>query len=333
MFLKGTLAAGALAVCSPLISVRVNAAGRTAIHLQLGWQAGGNQIGEIVAKRLGFYEQAGLELMIEPGGPNSDGVALVASNRALAGQAVSSPSLMLAASQGIPVSCFAVGLQQHPYCFFSLQKNPVHKPGDLIGKTIGIQATGMVLLDAMLKKNGIDKSQLKTIPVGLDLNPLLTGQVDVITSWQSNTTALRALGPERVDLRLWDAGVRLYAMCYYATHSTLQEQAPALQAFVAATAQGWHYARSNVENAVDLLVQEYPNLNRTDELEAAKVMLGYAFNATTDAKGWGTMDGEVWKQQVNMYAELGAFKAQVPSPESLYTLAILDATVKERMAS
>ena len=62
---------------------------------------------------------------------------------------------MLAASQGIPVTSFAVGAQKHPYCFFSLPKSPIRTPKDMIGRKIGVQATGQILLTALLRKNDI----------------------------------------------------------------------------------------------------------------------------------------------------------------------------------
>ena len=40
--------------------------------MQLGWLAGGNQLGEVVAKRLGYLEEEGLHLKIHPGVPHID---------------------------------------------------------------------------------------------------------------------------------------------------------------------------------------------------------------------------------------------------------------------
>ena len=56
---------------------------------------------------LGYFEEEKLNVKIQPGGPNIDGVAIVASGRYEIGQVSSSPSLMLAASQKIPVTCKA----------------------------------------------------------------------------------------------------------------------------------------------------------------------------------------------------------------------------------
>src|SRR5882724_9807441 len=112
LVLKG---AAALAAGGGLLAVEAFGAEHAKVNMQLGWIAGGNQLGEVVAKRLGYYEQEGIDFTVQPGGPNIDGVAVVASGRFEAGQVSSSPSVMLAVSQGLPIKCFAVGAQRHPY--------------------------------------------------------------------------------------------------------------------------------------------------------------------------------------------------------------------------
>ena len=238
--LKASLMTGGLAATGNLLTVgAASAADKVNLNLQLGWLSSGNQIGEVVAKRLGYYEQEGLNVTIQPGGPNVDGVAVVASGRYETGQVSSSPSVMLAVSQGLPISCFAVGAQRHPYSYFSLEKKPVRKPADLVGKKVGIQPTAAVLLRALLAKNKIAEKDVNIIPIGADMTPLMTGQVDVVTGWLTNTTALKVLGKDRVEMTLWDAGVKLYALPYYANTKTLQTQPKVLEAFVRATARGW----------------------------------------------------------------------------------------------
>ena len=119
------LGAGAAAMATgTMVGVGANAQGKPVVNLQLGWLLSGNQIGEVCAKQMGFYDQAGIALAFQPGGPNIDGVAIVASGKYEVGQVSSSPSLMLAASQDLPIKCFAAGAQEHPYTFFSLKKNP-----------------------------------------------------------------------------------------------------------------------------------------------------------------------------------------------------------------
>lgn len=322
--------AGAAVLGSGLVGVDAGAQGRAVVNLQLGWLLSGNQLGEACAKQLGYYDQEGIELRFQAGGPSIDGVAIVASGRFEVGQVSSSPSLMLAVSQDIPIRCFAVGAQQHPYTFFSLKKNPVREPKDLVGKKVGIQATGAILLRALLAKNKIPESEVKIITMGAEMSPLMTGQVDVVTGWLTNTTALNVIGDQRVDMRLWDSGVRLYALPYYATVQSLRTRADVLAKFVRATGRGWQYAYDNRDKSVDLLIKEFPNLDRKDELIAADVMLGFVFNAYTRAHGWGAMDAQVWKEQIEQYAALGQFTKRVPAVDDVISLDVLEATGSAR---
>ena len=145
---------------------------------------------------------------------------------------------MLAASQDIPIMCFAVGAQEHPYAFFSLKKKPIRAPKDMVGKKVGIQSTGIILLRALLAKNKIDEKAVTIVTIGADMTPLMTGQVDAVTGWLTNTTALKVLGADRVDMALWDTGVKLYALPYYATTKTLKTRGDALAGVPARLGQG-----------------------------------------------------------------------------------------------
>ena len=300
------------------------------INLQLGWLASNNNIGEVVAKELGYFEEEKLNVKIQPGGPNIDGVAIVASGRYEIGQVSSSPSLMLAASQKIPVTCFATALQQHPYTFFSLEKKPIRTPKDMIGKKIGIQATGKILLTALLKKHNIPEKDVEVVVVGADFSPLLTGQVDAFTGWLTSTTAIKALGQPPVTLRLWDAGVQLYALPLYATKDTLQKKPEMVAGFLRAQGRGYAFAQKDPEKAADLLVKEYPNFKRDDELDGLKVLLKFAFNENTKVNGWGAFEPKVWQDQIALYDDLKQFSAGPPKLDDVITMKILDATKDAR---
>ena len=180
--------ASAAAATGAFLDVEARAQGRAVVNLQLGWLLSGNQIGEVCAKQLGYYEQEGVELRFQAGGPSIDGVAVVAAGRFEVGQVSSSPSLMLAASQDLPIRCFAAGAQEHPFSYISRAGKPVREPRDLIGKKVGTQSTAVILLRAMLARHNIPENQVQVIPMGADMSPLMTGQVDVVTGWLTNTT-------------------------------------------------------------------------------------------------------------------------------------------------
>ena len=314
-----------------VISVARGARAATSeVTFQLGWIMSNGQIGEVAAKSLGYFEAEGINLKFAPGGPNVDGVAVVASGSAQVGNLSSSPSLMLARAGKLPVKCFAIGYQEHPFTYFSLPKKPIRTPQDMVGKRIGTQGTARILLRALLAKHKIKESDVQVVVIGSDMLPLMTGQVDAVTGWLTNVSALRALGPDRIDMRLWDAGIQLYANLYYTTDDTLEKHADVLAAFTRAAAKGWAYAHQNPEKAVDLLVKAYPNLDRDAELDAIKPVLNFSFTKTTAAKGWGTMEPSVWETQIHVYDELQQFKGPAPKVTDVMTDSILKMTAAAR---
>jgi NitT/TauT family transport system substrate-binding protein len=303
------------------------AAGTVSISEQVDWTVSNRIMGEVVAKSLGYFEEEGIDLSIILGGPNIDGVASVASGRAAVGLLSSSPSLMLARAGGIPIKCVAAGFQQHPFTYFSLSKNPIRTPEDFRGKRVGTSQTSVILLKALLKKNNIPEDQVKVVVIGPDVAPLLTGQVDAVTNWATDATPLKPLGPDRVELRLWDCGVRLYANPFYATEATLKERPDVVAAFIRATARGWGYVKANPEKAVDLFVKAYPVRDREAELASVGLALSYVFTKETAQSGWGAMQKEVWAEQLQMYDELGQFaNRSVPKLDDIVTLDILKST-------
>ncbi|HLY90833.1 MAG TPA: ABC transporter substrate-binding protein [Acetobacteraceae bacterium] len=326
---RSLLRASAVVGATLLLTDQASAETAT-INMQLGWLGGGNQLGEACAHQLGYFKDEGVDFHFQPGGPNNDGIAVVASGRYELGEVSSSPSLMLAVSQDIPIRCFAVSAQKHPYTFFSLKKNPVRTPVDFVGKKVGIQATGVILLRALLAKNKIDMKDVQVVTIGSDMMPLLTGQVDVVTGWLTNTTALKVLGADRVDLPLWDTGVHLYADPYYATTDTLTGHKDLLVRFLRAASRGWAFAYENRDKAIELLVKEFPNLNAADERAAADVMLSYCFNANTKLNGYATMDPQVWQDQIDTWSQLGQFTKRTPKVDDVMTMDILNATQDSR---
>jgi NitT/TauT family transport system substrate-binding protein len=111
-------------------------------------------------------------------------------------------------------------------------------------------------------KHGIDPADITVVVIGSSMMPLLTGQVDVVTGWTTSVTALKPLGPDRIALRLWDQGIRLCGMPYYATEDTVDKSPASLEGFLRAAGRGWGWelAYRETERAVKLLVEEYPVL-------------------------------------------------------------------------
>jgi NitT/TauT family transport system substrate-binding protein len=60
------------------------------------------------------------------------------------------------------------------------------------------------------------------------------------------------------------------------------------------------------------------------------VQLQYSFNENTRANGWGAMDPQVWREQIDLYAQLGQFSSRPPRVEDVMTMDILNRTADGR---
>lgn len=324
--------AAALGLAAPaVVPFRARAQGTRKVAVQLGWLVNSQHIGDVVARELGYQEEEGNAVEITAGGPNIDPVPLVASGQYDIGQQSSSPQVMLAASKGIPVQCFACALQTHPFAYFSLKKAPIAKPQDMIGKKVGVQpAGGAVLLSALLRKNGIDESKVEVVTIGSDAKPLMTGQVDAAAGWRSNVGQHEMLGDDAVTLPLWDNGVRLLPLPYFATSEKLKSNHEAYEAYVRAASRGWKYAFDNPEKAVEVLVKAYPTLKVETEMKAVELLRQFAVSDRTKNDGWGAFDPAVWQEQIELFDELKQFSGAAPKVEDVMTTAILEATKGKR---
>lgn len=325
------LATAAMAPAASLVSFNpVFGADTVDVTMQIGWLGGNGILGEVIGIKKGFFKEEGLNLSISPGGPNVDGIATVAAGKANFGQYNSTTAIMLARSSGIPIKAFAAGFQKHPFAFVSKASNPVRTAKDLIGKRVAIQPTTMPIMKALMKLNDIKQGDFELITTGNGVEPLLNGQADVISVWLTTIGALDAIGPDRTEMLLWDTGVRVYANLYYARDDVFQKNPEMLEKFTRACARSWAYARDNQEEAVDALVEAYPNNNKAIEMRAAPVVMGFSFNEATAEKGWGQMDPDVWSTQIATWSKIGELPGIVPALDDVMTLKILEATANVR---
>lgn len=305
------------------------------VKLQLSWFVDESAVGEVIARDKGFFEEEGLNVEIVPGGPTNNGVAPVAAGQADIGIASDSPSVMLARSEGIPIKAFAAGLQQGPQAYVSLPETPLSSAQDLRGLTVGVAPTGASLLEVLLAANDMTRDELGgTRSISFELTSLLQKNVDVAATWLTDIGQLSELPAGYNSLSFWDAGVEMYANVYFASDKFLESDPEAAEAFVRAVTKGWNFAHENPKEAAEIFLKSYPDVEGTSEVAAFQEQIEAVFplmyTSTSEADGYGAMDPEVWKRQIELWDETEQLPGDVPSVEEVMTEQILDATADDR---
>ncbi len=320
----GVLGAGIAAACGPAAAPPAPAGGAATataktpqpVSMRLGWLANSQYAGDFVALDKGYYKERGIDLRIDPGGPNIDPVSLTASGSNTIGNVASIAAMFLARSNGIPVRAFATALQRHPFAFITLDQK-INSPADFVGKKIGIQATARPLIDAVIAKYQLPRDKIQISVIGSDTVPLKTGQVDIITGWVIDAPQMAAVGPGAKTLLLWDLGIRLYAFTYFASEDIFKGRSDMLADFVAASAKGWEYAADHVEEATDITLKYAKDLKRDLEMETWRQEAPFLWSATTKEKGWGWMEPQVWDDAIGVYSGLGLLKDPVTAKDAM----------------
>jgi ABC-type nitrate/sulfonate/bicarbonate transport system substrate-binding protein len=233
------------------------------MSLQLGWIAGAGYSGSFIADSKGYYTAQGVKVSILPGGPSVSGMPLLISNKVQV--AISDPETVSSAiTQGGDVKIIAAGYQVNPACIMSLASNPITKPADLKGKTIGVGASDNAEWAAFLKVNNIDKSELTTVPASFDTSPLAAGKWDGYLAFLNNEVpSFAAKGIKTAVLRFADFGMPSYNDVYAVTSASLANATTRKQlaAFLAGEIQGWTTAVANPKLGAQLVVSDYGKSN------------------------------------------------------------------------
>ena len=160
----------------------------TKVSTRLSWFINSLHSGFLVAEELGFYEEAGLDITNNPGGPDFPSINLVVGGADDFGLISGIDPLLIARSKGVPIKAIAVLHQKDPNVFLSLKESGITEPKEFEGKKIGIWYGHPTesYYRGMMKNLGVDTSTITEIPIKFDVSPLLSKQIDIMPGFIVN---------------------------------------------------------------------------------------------------------------------------------------------------
>ena len=259
------------------------------VSLRLKWLAQAQFAGFYVAKAKGFYDHAGLDLTINPGGPNLNVETLVASGNDTFGLAGGTETVLLAREKGLPLVCIGVTVQNTPFTYVTYKDSGITKVKDFAGKKVATWFTGtQYTLYSMLASAGLKQSDLTIVPQSGSMAPFVEKQFDVAAATyynELNTLKEQGLGDKLTLIKPDDYGVVVQQDTVLVSEKYRNEKPQQVQAFLTATIKGWKYALQNKKEAIDIVMAAAPSLNRAHQ----EAMLD-EFEKLVKA-GKGTTDG------------------------------------------
>jgi ABC-type nitrate/sulfonate/bicarbonate transport system substrate-binding protein len=289
------------------LSPRLLAQDSKDVALQLSWLHSVQFGGSYIAKSKGYWSVAGLNVALNPGGPNAPVDPAVVTGQALVG--ISAADYVSASvEQGAPFKIIGVAMQKNPFVIASLPENPVNTPADLVGKKIGMALANTPVLQALCTINNVDINQIEIVPTQYDAAPLVAKQVDCLLCWQTDLPVAMAIqGIESITMLMADHGYAVHSQTYIATEDSLADRRADLVALMRGEVRGWNDYKADPKAAAALTLEMYPDQGLdlpTQELQA-EGQVPLMFSELTDANGFGWFTDETVAQNVETLGILG----------------------------
>ncbi|WFU06925.1 ABC transporter substrate-binding protein (plasmid) [Rhizobium sp. CB3171] len=281
------------------------------MSVRLRWVAQAQFAGIYVALDKGFYKDAGLDVKINPGGPNVNAETMVASGADTFAITGMTDAILFAREKDLPIVTIGMTLATSPYAFVAQEDAGINSVKDFAGKTMSAWFTGsQYQLYTALTNAGIDPSKETVVSQPFSMQPFIDGKYDISTVTTYNE--LLSLQEQNIPVKVFRAdenGVRGQDGAIIASEETIKEKPEIVQAFLNATLKGWKDAIEHQDDAVNIILKHGTALNREHQV---RMMAEYAKLATagdTKTKGIGYVDLDAAKAVNESLVRFKALKA------------------------
>ncbi len=313
--LAGVLTAG---LCACGNSGQANGAAdgeKKDITFVLDWTPNTNHTGLYVAEKMGYFDEAGLNVtIVQP--PEDGATTMVASGQAQFGidfQDYLAP--VYTSDEEVPVTAVAAIIQHNTSGIISLKEDGIESPKGLEGKnyaTWGLQLEQAILKNVVTADGG-DFDKVNLIPEYVtDVPTALQQDIDAVWvyyAWDGISTKVAGLDTNMFYFKDITPEFDYYSPVIIANTDFLADDPDTAKAFLNAVRKGYEYAIENPDDAADILCEAVPELD-PEMVKESQEWLADQYKAEVDQ--WGYIDPERWNAFYNWLNENGLSEKEIP---------------------
>jgi NitT/TauT family transport system substrate-binding protein len=323
-------AAGTAAICAPRI-----ARAATPVRFTLPWLPLGTFSFTFVAKAMGFWEQRGLDVVIDRGF-GSGKVCVPVDQGQYDFGIIDLAVMMNCAGRGLDLVAVAGIWPVSPVGIFSLKEFNITRPKDLEGQTVAfdVGSGDFQLWPAFVKATGIDETKVNKLTMDGPalIKALAERQVKAVGNFYGSIApSMWAQGIEINNMLYADYGLKMLSNAVACKRATIEKRPEICRAFVEGLMEGLKYVYLEPEKSVALhleSVKEFKGGSVTNEkvIEYGQA-IGTALGMVPAFRdhGLGYMDpGLVEQTAQSVRTYMGA--AALPETASMFTNKFVGAT-------
>lgn len=301
----------------------LRAAGTEDVKLALNWLVSGRNAPFFVGVDKGYYAAEGLNVSISRGNGSGDTVKRIAVGESLFGLADTATVIAAQANDSAPVTIVGMINGKSSVAIIYSEQSGIHKPQDLVGKTLGRSAAGasVNMYPGFLAVNHIDRNSIKeVVATGSAFESLLFAKkVDAVLDQSSYLGRYRkdaaGTGLTLKAFRFADYGFDLYGDSIIVSNDTLKSKPELIKRFMTATIKAALWSYDHPADAIAILRKTNPEVEAdigTAELEDAKEL---SITPETAAHGYGYVDPKHMEHVRDVVTEALKLKRKIPVSE------------------
>jgi NitT/TauT family transport system substrate-binding protein len=275
------------------------------VNFILNWIAGGDHAPYYYAQKMGWYEDAGIDLNIEQGKGSSMAAQRVGVGQNEIGLADLPPVFVTIGKGADSVAVYNV-YANSPYGFYWLKSSGIEGPKDFAGKKIGNPPwdAARQMWPAFAENVGIDPNSVTWVNVqpNAKLAALKSGSIDVTTSFYNiHHIFQRELGDDMGYVAGKTFGVNPYGNSIVVNGDFLKNHKDVVDAFVKVTQRAFHECADNHEPCIEALVEANSGLTVANETENWMLVEELMRDDTSTNVGLGYMDPKRMEESYRLF--------------------------------
>src|SRR5699024_1626903 len=267
----------------------------------LNWFAQPAHAGNYAAISACIYEDHGLDVSIEQGGPQVSATQIVASGNAEFGIA-NADEVLMAREEGLPLVAVAAGFQDTPQAFAFHEGQDVQTIEDFNNREVFV-TPGAGYWEYL--KSEYDISDVKEMAHTGSMLNFIANETSIAQVFApSEPFALEDEGVDVDMLLLKDTGYSLYFNMIFTTEQFLEENPDVVESFVKGSIEGWDYYYDNVDEINEFLKETNSDLDMDLMAKEAEAQKEFQFGDDEDVPGIGYMTKEKWENIQKILADV-----------------------------
>jgi len=294
------------------------------IRFTLDWAYQGPQAPFLVALYKGFFAEEGLSVTIDRGYGSAKVISDVAAGLFDIGFGDTNSLIEFKSKNPeAKVKAVAVIHVKSPLSVVTLRGKGIESPRDLEGRRLGAPAGDAArrMFPAFAKAVGIDLDKVTWVTMDIPMREpmLVRGDVDAVTGFYYTVVInLLNLNVSEKDIIIFKYGdyLDIVGNCIVVNEDFLAKNPDAVRRFLRAVIRGLKYAIQNPDEAISILLQRDPTLDRDVEKKRLLMALEIIYvKGVTDKYGFGYVDPAVIERNINTIVSVLGLERKPPLNE------------------